>query len=175
MQRNQRLTPRCPHRNTRAKLTFSFLTVLTPPKGGDPPSRSHPRPQAASPSPPGATPLVLRTHPNASAPTAQKGPSARLKARHLPGRGAPPPRPRTATQVDQRPGHQTVRLRRKGACGPVDGPALAGPGQSNRRASSRHRSRSTAALQLEVEGRSRLDCLSSFVDPKGLDTGPCRA
>ena len=60
----QGLTTAYPQRNTRARFNAFLFNVLTPPKGGAPPSRTHPAGFAVLPSPQGLRPsAALRPHP----------------------------------------------------------------------------------------------------------------
>lgn len=72
---------------TRARvLTLFFFNVLTPPKGGAPPSRTHPAGFAVLPSPQGLCPSAYGLTPNRARPW-----RGCLQSPAAPGRGAPPP------------------------------------------------------------------------------------
>ncbi|CAJ0902722.1 hypothetical protein R20233_04822 [Ralstonia sp. LMG 32965] len=60
----QALTMRYPQRNTRARFNAFLFNDLTPPKGGAPPSRTHPAGFAVLPSPQGLCPSAYGLTPN---------------------------------------------------------------------------------------------------------------
>lgn len=67
----QGLTTAYPQRNTRARFNAFLFNVLTPPKGGAPPSRTLPAGFAVLPSPQGLCPSAFGLTPKSCAPLAR--------------------------------------------------------------------------------------------------------
>jgi len=82
----QGLTTAYPQRNTRARFNAFLFNVLTPPKGGAPPSRTLPAGFAVLPSPQGLCPSAFGLTPSRARPWREC-----LQSPAAPGGGAPPP------------------------------------------------------------------------------------